>query len=256
MGKIRILMLGGTTEATATAQVLTGHERYDVVISLAGRTAKPSVQPVPTRIGGFGGAEGLAAFLRDGGFNLLIDATHPFAARISQNASKAVATVGIPAFALRRAAWTVEPGDNWTHVANVPEAISALGSAPRRVFLAIGRQEAYHAQAAPQHFYLARSIDPVEPPIVLPDVCFILDRGPFDIESETRLLATHRIDAVIAKNSGGSATYAKIAAARHGGIEVLMIARAPAPSMRTVTTAEAAVAEIDHLFPPDMKRGV
>jgi precorrin-6A/cobalt-precorrin-6A reductase len=87
-------------------------------------------------------------------------------------------------------------------------------------------------------------------------VCFILDRGPFDIESETRLLATHRIDAVIAKNSGGSATYAKIAAARHGGIEVLMIARAPAPSMRTVTTAEAAVAEIDHLFPPDMKRGV
>lgn len=238
------------------AQALTGRERCDVLMSLAGRTAKPSAQPVPTRIGGFGGAEGLARFLREGGYDLLIDATHPFAARISQNAARAAATAGIPVFALRRAEWSAQTGDNWIDVTNVPEAIAALGATPRRVLLAIGRQEAHCAQAAPQHFYLVRSVDPVEPPIALPDACFILDRGPFDVESEGRLLATHRIDAVVAKNSGGSATYAKIAAARHHGIEVLMIARAPAPDLLTVTTVEAALAAIDHLFPPAMKRGV
>jgi precorrin-6A/cobalt-precorrin-6A reductase len=256
MGKIRILMLGGTTEASALARALAARGDCDTLLSLAGRTIKPSIQPVPVRVGGFGGAEGLAAFLRKERYDLLIDATHPFATRISQNASEAAAAVGIPGLAIRRPAWEEHAGDNWTPATNVPEAIAALGPAPRRVFLAIGRQDAYFAQNARQHFYLVRSVDPVELPFTLPDACFVLDRGPFDIDSETRLLATHHIDVVITKNSGGSATYAKIAAARDRGIEVVMIERAPAPAVRTVTTVDAALAAIDHLFSPAMNRGV
>jgi len=256
MGKIRILMLGGTGEARALAVALDGTGRYETLLSLAGRTEKPSSQPVPLRIGGFGGAEGLAAFLRDGGFDLLIDATHPFAARISRSASEAAAATGIPAFALRRPEWMAEPGDRWTPVATIAEAIERLGPSPRRVFLAIGRQEAHRAEAAPQHSYLVRSVDPVEPPLVLPDVQLLLDRGPYDVASEVSLLRTHRIDALVTKNSGGSATYAKIQAARQLGIDVFMVARAPAATMETVATVEAMLAVVDHLFSPAMNRGV
>ncbi|WP_028745012.1 cobalt-precorrin-6A reductase [Rhizobium mesoamericanum] len=256
MGKIRILMLAGTGEARALAQALADTSRYEVLLSLAGRTEKPSDQPVPCRIGGFGGADGLAAFLLDGRFDMLIDATHPFAMRISANASEAAAAVGIPAFALRRPEWVAVPGDRWTHAATVTEAIERLGASPRRVFLAIGRQEAHRAEIAPQHFYLVRSVDPVEPPLVLPDVQFVFDRGPYDVDREVSLLRNHRIDALVTKNSGGSATYAKIEAARRLGIEVMMVARGPAAAMQTVTTVEAMLAAIDHLFPPAMKRGV
>jgi precorrin-6A/cobalt-precorrin-6A reductase len=242
-------MLGGTTEATALAKALADDDRYEVLLSLAGRTETPARQPVPTRIGGFGGSDGLAAALHEGKFDLLIDATHPFAARISRNASEALAKLDIAAFALRRAPWTAQAGDNWTHVGTIPDTIAALGHGTRRVFLAIGRQEAHRAEAAPQHFYLIRSVDPVEPGLNLPDACYILDRGPFDIDRETALLEQHRIDAVITKNSGGSATYAKIAAARRLGIEVVMVGRAPAPAMQAVDTVEDALTKISHLFP-------
>jgi len=250
MGKIRILLLGGTSEASALAKALAGDPRYDALLSLAGRTEKPTLQPLPTRIGGFGGADGLAKFLHDGEFDLLIDATHPFAARISQNASEAVASLGLLAFSLRRPTWMAHAGDNWLHVGTIAKAITALGSKPRRVFLAIGRQEAHRAEAAPQHFYLVRSVDPVEPRLAVADVQYILDRGPFGIEGEIALLETHRIDAVVTKNSGGSATYAKIAAARRLGIEVLMVGRAPTPAMKAVETVEEALATINHLFSP------
>ncbi|MBW9116603.1 cobalt-precorrin-6A reductase [Rhizobium cauense] len=256
MDKIRILMLGGTGEARVLAQRLADLQRFDVLLSLAGRTQQPSGQPVPTRSGGFGGAERLAAFLKEGSFNLLIDATHPFAERISRNASEASYAVGIPGLALRRPQWAPEPGDCWTDVETVPEAIERLGVSPRRAFLAIGRLGAHRAEAAPQHFYLVRSVEPVEPPLALPDVRLILDRGPYNVDSETSLLRTHRIDAVVTKNSGGFATYAKIEAARRLGIEVIMIARAQAAALHTVPTIEAMLAAIDHLFPPEMNRGV
>ncbi len=250
MGKIRILMLGGTSEANALAKVLAGDPRCDTLLSLAGRTEQPMIQLLPTRIGGFGGADGLANFLHDGEFDLLIDATHPFAARISQNASEAVASLGLPAFSLQRPQWVAQAGDNWRHVATIAEAITALGSKPRRVFLAIGRQEAHRAEGAPQHFYLVRSVDPVQPRLAVADVQYILDRGPFHREGEIALLETHRIDAVVTKNSGGSATYAKIAAARQLGMEVLMVGRASAPAMQTVETVDEALSTINHLFSP------
>jgi precorrin-6A/cobalt-precorrin-6A reductase len=250
MSKIRILILGGTTEASTLAKALAVDPRYDAVLSLAGRTEKPAPQPLPTRVGGFGGAEGLASFLHDERFDLLIDATHPFAARISQNAAQAVTMAGLPIFCLRRAPWQAEAGDNWRHVGSVQDAIAQLGSAPRRVFLAIGRQEAHRADAAPQHHFLIRSVDPVDPQPVLPQAHYILDRGPFDVEREAALLREHRIDVVITKNSGGSATYAKIAAARRLGIEVIMIGRAAAPAIPAVATVDQALAMINHLLPP------
>ncbi|MGR9173296.1 cobalt-precorrin-6A reductase [Rhizobium sp. KDH_Rht_773_N] len=256
MEKTRILILGGTGEARRLAAELATREEFDILLSLAGRTETPARQPVPVRIGGFGGADGLATFLTEGGYGLLIDATHPFAERISANAAMAAGRTGIPALALVRPEWLPEPGDHWHIVADIPAAIASLGPAPRRVFLATGRQGAHHAEVAPQHFYLVRSVDPVDPPLALADVEYILDRGPFTLEGEIELMRQYRIDAVVTKNSGGTAAYAKIEAARLLGLKVVVIARAPAAALTSVETVEAALEAIGHLVSPAMKRGV
>ncbi|MBY2987888.1 cobalt-precorrin-6A reductase [Rhizobium leguminosarum] len=256
MGRPRILILGGTSEARLLAEALAARDDCDVLLSLAGRTEKPAVQPVPVRIGGFGGAVALADFLKAGGYDLLIDATHPFAERISANAAFAAETTGVAAIALRRPEWQRVAGDRWRDVQSIPAAIEALGPSPRHVFLATGRQGAHYAEAAPQHHYLVRSVDPVEPALALGNVEYILDRGPFALDGERALLRQHDIDIIIAKNSGGAATYAKIEAARLLGIEVMMVARAPASIVKAVDTVETALAAIDHLFPPAMNRGV
>lgn len=256
MDRTRILILGGTSEARRLATELAARENLDILLSLAGRTEAPAEQPVPVRIGGFGGAQGLADFLMAGRYDLLIDATHPFAERISANAAAAAERSGITAIALVRPEWVPVPGDHWHIVPDIPSAIASLGPTPRRVFLATGRQGAPHAEVAPQHSYLVRSVDPVDPPLALTDVEYILDRGPFALEGELNLLRKHSIEAIITKNSGGSAAYAKIEAARVLGIKVVVIARAPAAAMMTVETVEAAVEAIDHLVSEAMKRGV
>jgi precorrin-6A/cobalt-precorrin-6A reductase len=256
MGGTRILILGGTTEARRLAGALALRADLDVILSLAGRTVDPAPQPVPVRTGGFGGAEGLARYLKDDAIDLLIDATHPFAARISANAVDAARRSGIAAFALRRPAWLPVEGDRWRPVLSVSEAITALGPSPLRVLLAIGRQEAHHANAAPIHHYWVRSVDPVEPVLTVPEVTYIHAKGPFRLEDELATLRQYRIDAIIAKNSGGDATYAKIEAARQLGIEVIMVERAHATGLPAVETVEAALHHIDHLASSLMKRGV
>ncbi|MEZ2218423.1 cobalt-precorrin-6A reductase [Rhizobium sp. RCC_161_2] len=256
MGGTRILILGGTTEARRLAAALAARADLDVILSLAGRTIDPAPQPVPVRTGGFGGAEGLARYLKDKQINLLIDATHPFAARISANAVDAAGRSGIAAFALRRTAWLPIEGDRWRAVHSVAEAIAALDPSPRRVFLAIGRQEAHRANDAPVHHYWVRSVDPVEPVLTVPDVTYIHAKGPFRLEDELAMLREYRIDAVVAKNSGGDATYAKIEAARQLGIEVIMVERAQVAGLPAVETIEAALHRIDHLASSLMKRGV
>ncbi|MGY5811078.1 cobalt-precorrin-6A reductase [Rhizobium sp. LEGMi198b] len=256
MGKTRILILGGTTEARQLAEALAARADLDVVLSLAGRTVDPAPQPVPVRSGGFGGAQGLSRYLVDEAIDLLIDATHPFAARISANAAEAATLSGISAFALRRPAWLPVEGDRWRSVQTVSKAIAALGPTPRHVFLAIGRQEAHYANAAPIHHYWVRSVDPVEPPLTVPNVTYIHSKGPFRLEDELVMLRHHHIDVIVTKNSGGSATYAKIEAARQLGIEVIMIERASVADMLAVETVEAALHHIDHLAPSLMKRGV
>lgn len=250
----RILVLGGTTEARLLAGRLAelGH---DVTLSLAGRTATPAAQPVPVRSGGFGGASGLAAFLRDGGIHLLVDATHPYAARISANAVDAAAAAGVPLVVLRRPLWLPVPGDRWTMVPDVTAAVEELGTSPRRVFVALGRNEIRPFEAAPQHAYLIRSVDPIAPGLAVPDAHYLLGRGPFDEAEERALLADHRIDAVVAKNSGGAASYGKIAAARALGLEVVLLARPPAAEPAAETVDEA-VERVDHALASRLERGV
>jgi precorrin-6A/cobalt-precorrin-6A reductase len=252
----RILILGGTTEARLLAGKLASRADLDITLSLAGRTAEPAAQPVPVRIGGFGGAEGLVRYLRENAVNLLIDATHPYAARISANALEAAQLAGAHAFALRRPPWEPVAGDRWRFVANAEEAVAELGRSPRRVFLALGRQEIAAFTAAPQHNYLVRSVDPVEPPLDVPNATYILARGPFAEVDERKLLLDHQIDTIVAKNSGGKATYGKIAAARALGIEVILFRRPAVPDMPAVGTVAEAIAMVVHLAASPRKRGV
>ncbi|MER9340071.1 cobalt-precorrin-6A reductase [Mesorhizobium sp. M0601] len=244
----RILILGGTTEARQMAGKLAARADISVMLSLAGRTENPAAQGVPVRVGGFGGAGGLAAYLRQNKIDLLIDATHPYAARISANAAEAARMTGVPIVALRRPGWEAVEGDRWMLVDTVASAVTALGSVPRRVFLALGRQEVAAFKAAPQHHYLIRSVDPVEPRLAVPDATYLLARGPFREVDEHALLLQHHIEVVVSKNSGGEATYGKIAAARALGIEVVMIRRPALPDVTSAETVESLGEMVDHVL--------
>jgi precorrin-6A/cobalt-precorrin-6A reductase len=245
----RILILGGTAEARQLAARLAQRCDLAVTLSLAGRTASPAAQPVPLRIGGFGGAEGLARHLAQQRIDALIDATHPYAATMSAHAASAARAAGVPLMALRRPAWTAVAGDRWIEVADAPAAVAALGGAPRRVFLALGRRELRPFEAAPQHYYLVRSVDRVEPPLAVPSAAYVTGRGPFTEAGDHALLSAHRIEIVVAKNSGGSATYSKIAAARALGLTVVLLARPLLPEVPAVTTIDEIEAWIDHAVP-------
>jgi precorrin-6A/cobalt-precorrin-6A reductase len=242
---MHILILGGTTEARLLGEGLAGRD-LRLTYSLAGRTQSPLPMPGPVRIGGFGGADGLAEYLRAEHIDMLVDATHPYAATMSRNAAEAAAKTGIPFIALHRPAWTPVAGDRWTEVANAREAVRALGAAPRRVFLALGRQEIAPFGAAPQHHYLVRSVEPVDPPLPVPHTTYIEARGPFSEADDRALLEAHRIEVVVSKNSGGAAAYGKIAAARALGIEVILLRRPTLPDVPSVATIAEAVAFIDH----------
>ncbi|MGV1753701.1 cobalt-precorrin-6A reductase [Agrobacterium sp. CG674] len=241
-----ILILGGTADARIMAGKLADESGYRLLLSMAGRTRDPVPQPVPMRSGGFGGADGLATFITENGFDLLVDATHPYAARISANAAKAAEIANVPLIALERPAWERQDGDHWQDVANVEAAVQALGQDSEHAFLALGRQELLPFEAAPQHQYLIRSVDPVEPPLLVPHALYITARGPFAVEDEVQLLRENRIGFIVSKNSGGTAAYAKIEAARKLDISVLMIARPPRPTGMTVPTINAALAAIRH----------
>jgi precorrin-6A/cobalt-precorrin-6A reductase len=252
----RILILGGTTEARRLAERLAPRADLAVTLSLAGRTAAPAPQPVPVRIGGFGGAAGLAAWLGAEAIDLLIDATHPYAARISANAAAAATLAQVPLLVLDRPAWVAVDGDRWTEVVDMQGAAQALGALPRRAFLALGRNELAPFAAAPQHFYLIRSVDPVEPPLAVPRAVYLTGRGPFDGADERALLAQHHIDVIVAKNSGGAATYGKIAAARGLGLPVIMLARPARPQVPAAASVEDALVRLDHALTSGAVRGV
>lgn len=226
---------------------------------MAGRTKEPVKQPVPMRVGGFGGAAGLATFLTEERFDLLVDATHPYAARISANAAEAARLTGVPLVSLSRPAWVEEKGDRWERVGSVEEAVTALGSIRRYAFLALGRQELLPFETAPQHSYLIRSVDPVEPPLAVPNARYMTARGPFALADEIAMLKGNDIDVIVSKNSGGAAAYAKIEAARALSIPVIMIDRPPRlQSSATVMEAldiETALTAIRHQLSLLEKRG-
>jgi precorrin-6A/cobalt-precorrin-6A reductase len=214
-------------------------------LSLAGATANPAPTPITRRIGGFGGAEGLAAFLTREHIDAAIDATHPFASRMSANAAAACGATGTPLVVFTRPPWTRQPDDRWIEVATMDDAVTALGSERRTVFLTQGRLQLATFARAPQHRYIVRAIDPPTEVDVLPDHKLILARGPFSVPDELALMQHERIETLVTKNSGGRATHAKIEAARTLGIEVIIVRRPPAPEAETLHDLEAVLAWID-----------
>lgn len=208
----------------------------DAVYSYAGRTEAPVAQPLPVRVGGFGGVAGLVAYLKAEGITHLIDATHPFAAQMSRNAVEACAATGTPLIALEREPWQAAEGDRWTHVPDLSGAVAALGQVPRRVFLAIGRQTLDAFAGAPQHHYLLRLVDPPTEPLPLPQAQAVIARGPFTVEGDRALLTDHRIEVIVAKNAGGAGAEAKLVAARELGLPVILIDRPWVPERPVART--------------------
>ena len=238
------------------AERLVGRSELNVTLSLAGRTASPARQGVPVRSGGFGGAAGLANYLVNERIDVLVDATHPYASVISANAMEAARKTDVRFVALRRPPWVAVAGDRWSEVSDVREAVRILGQAPRRVFVTLGRNELTPFKDAPQHHYLIRSVDPVDPLLPLPHANYVTGRGPFSEADDRALITAHGIEVVIAKNSGGAATYGKIAAARALGIAVIILRRPPAAAAPAVESVQDALAWLDHALTSATARDV
>jgi precorrin-6A/cobalt-precorrin-6A reductase len=222
---MRVLVLGGTFEASKLADLLAGQSGISSMMSFAGRTTALRAPKIPYRTGGFGGADGLQAYLEAERIDVLVDATHPFAEQISRHAAIAATGANIPLVILSRPAWAAQPGDHWIDVADMAAAAAALGRKPKRVFLTIGRLQIGAFAAAPQHLYLIRTIEPLTISPRFPNYQVIHGRGPFVVEAEEKLLREEAIDVLVTKNSGGEAAFAKILAARNLGLPVIVIAR-------------------------------
>ncbi|MFC7815923.1 cobalt-precorrin-6A reductase [Streptomyces sp. NPDC057367] len=223
-----VLILGGTTEARRLAADLAARPGLRVTTSLAGRVTRPGTLAGEVRTGGFGGPEGLADWLRERRVDALVDATHPFAERMTSNAAQAAAVTGTPAVFLRRPGWRAGPGDDWHPVASLTGAAGLLPHLGDRVFLTTGRLGlAAFAHLSALHF-LVRSVEPPEPPRP-PDIRVLTARGPFTVADETALLREHRIDVLVTKDSGGAATAAKLTAARDLALPVVVVRRPPLP---------------------------
>lgn len=237
-----VLILGGTAEAADLARILVGSNGLRVVSSLAGRTASPRLPPGECRIGGFGGESGLAEYLRREATTMVVDATHPFARRMGWNAARACESLGVPRLRLERPAWTAGQADRWTEVDGWDEAIPLLRRMAKRVFLAVGRQELAAFAGLDDLWFLLRFAEEA-PPLPAPArFALVADRGPFTPAGERDLLHRHAIGAIVCRNSGGTAAYAKLAAAAELGLPVIMRRRPPRPAGPSVGSSEAAAA--------------
>jgi precorrin-6A/cobalt-precorrin-6A reductase len=240
VGAVRVLILGGTAEARALAAALVDRPGVRPISSLAGRVADPLLPAGEVRIGGFGGAEGLAEWLTTEQITAVVDATHPFAATISRSAAQAACATGIPILALRRPGWTQRPGDDWHRQPSTAAAAAALAGLAERVFLTTGRSDLAPFAGLDRHWFLIRSIEVPSPPLPSRHR-LLLARGPFSVADETRLMAEHRIGVLVTKDSGGPLTAAKLVAARELGVPVLLIDRPPVPDVPAVPAVEQAV---------------
>ncbi|MET9115330.1 cobalt-precorrin-6A reductase [Streptomyces longwoodensis] len=239
-----VLILGGTTEARELAAVLAARPGVRVTTSLAGRVSRPGALDGEVRTGGFGGAGGLAAWIRDQDVAAVVDATHPFAAGITANAARAAADTGRPLVVLRRPGWSPGPGDRWHDVPSLEAAAALLPSLGRRALLTTGRLGlATFAHVTGVHF-VVRSVEPPEPPLP-PDTRLVLARGPFTLDDELALLHTHRVDVLVTKDSGGAATSPKLTAARTLGLPVVVVRRPALPD--GVTAVPDVVGALDRL---------
>ena len=235
-----VLLLGGTAEARALAEQLhTAGIR--VISSLAGRVARPRLPVGEVRVGGFGGPEALAAWLVEHAIDAVVDATHPFAERISASAAQACAATGVPLLRLERPGWTAQAGDDWHWVDDLGQAAATVPRLGSRVLLTSGRQGLAAFAGDAETWYLIRCVDP--PDVALPPRHEVrLDRGPYTVEGELGLIDEHEIDLLVTKDSGGSLTEAKLAAARRRKLPVIVVRRPPRPGVPTVATVGAAAA--------------
>ena len=223
-----LLILGGTQEATSLAKIIAKHQ-IKATLSYAGRVERIAEQPLPKRIGGFGGVSGLTDYLKSEQITHMIDATHAFAAQMSWNAAHACQETGLPLLRITRPAWQEQDGDNWYHVADMQAAVGALAGKAQRVMLAIGRMHLRQFVCHQQHFYLLRLVDAPDTPPDFKHHMAIISRGPFTTEDDVALLKAHKIEVIVAKNAGGKGAVAKIEAARALGIKVIMISRPDMP---------------------------
>jgi precorrin-6A/cobalt-precorrin-6A reductase len=217
----RVLILGGTSEAAALARAVAASGWAAPILSLAGLTEAAPVEGVVMRSGGFGGPEGLTAYLRATGVAAVIDATHPFAARITEHAARACLAAQVPRFRLQRASWELQPGDRWHAVDTLAEGLAWLRPRARRVFATLGRRALPQLGKATAFTFVVRGI--VRPPELPPNVIWISARPPFPVEAEQALFEVHEVEALFVQASGGEVTYTKIAAARALGLPVVML---------------------------------
>ena len=241
---LKVLILGGTGEAVNVARRLESPADFEVVTSLAGRTRRPAAIPGRVRTGGFGGVEGLSAYLTAERVNAVVDATHPYAATISRHARLACDALGIPRIQLRRPAWSPVPGDTWIGVASLQAAANAVAaarvSAQGCVFLSTGARDLGTFGHLRTTRFLVRLVDAPPTPLPLAKSELIVDRGPFAVENERALFLEHGVELLVSKNSGGAATYSKLAAARELGVPVIMVDRPdPEPGSSAETAEEA-----------------
>lgn len=234
-----VLLLGGTSDASQLARALHG-AAVRAVFSYAGATRNPVAQPLPTRSGGFGGAAGLARFIREHGITHVVDATHPFAAQMSRNACEACALTGTPLIALERAPWQAGEGDRWICVPDMEAAALALPVRAAKVFLSVGRKQLGAFAAQRQHRYLLRMVDAPGPgELPLDGATVLVERGPFSAAHDRALLEAHGIEWLVTKNAGGEATRGKLDAARDLGLTVVMVQRPALPQrLRTGSAGE------------------
>lgn len=219
-----VLVLGGTSDARRLATLLDGRAR--ITSSLAGRVRQPVLPPGEVRIGGFGGVPGLIEYLRESGTDVIVDATHPFAAQMTAHAAAASRATGVPLVLLRRPGWAVDPG--WTSVPCLAAAAAVLPGLGRRIFLTTGRQDLATFAGLDDLWFLVRSVDPPSGPTPR-HMHAVLDRGPFTVEGELALMREHAIDVLVTKDSGGAMTAAKLEAARALDVPVVIVRRPPLP---------------------------
>jgi len=241
----KLLLLGGTGEATALAARLADDARIETITSLAGRTRAPAAIASEVRTGGFGGADGLSAYLTEYKIDILIDATHPYAARMPHIAAEACGRTGVPRLRLLRPPWAPVEGDRWIAAADLAAAAAALPGLARRVFLTTGQRDLEVFAPLADTWFLVRLIEPPAETLPLAHHEIRLARGPFRIENEIALMREHDIEAVVSKNSGGEATYGKIAAARTLDLPVVMVDRPVQPDGETADTIDACLAWLD-----------
>lgn len=237
----RVLILGGSTEASRLARELAPRETYDVTVSYAGRTRERTSTPGRIRVGGFGGIDGLADYLVSHRVDVVLDATHPFAARMPHHAAAACERAGVARLRVCRPPWEAVPGDRWHEVVDLDAAAALLRQlGARRVFLTTGRQELRPFAGLVDTWFLVRAIEPPEH-MPLARASVVLDRGPFGKEGEAALLRENDVDVLVTKNSGGTAAAAKLVAARELELPVVMVTRPPGPAGPCVASVDEAL---------------